>query len=488
MTLVRLATALVAVASSPLVLAASPAPAAKGTPLPRAVEAVSAASAYETVAKLSSPEFAGRRTGAPGFMAAARWAAARLREAGLAAPADAPDYLERFPVEFSTPTAERMELLPADGGAPRELKPFKDYLALLYSGTADVTAEVVFVGFGITAPEMGRDDYAGVDVSGKIVMALRGAPADGRDWSAHDSHRARTAAAKAHGAAGYLFAESAVANPNGAAVEGLAMAAVSEEIAGDVLSSSKLKLDELRRVLAKGGTASFAAGRRVHLAVTGGAPVKGEAANVVALLRGSDPALAGEYVLVGAHLDHCGDWPELLPGADDNASGSATVLEIARAAARLAPRPRRTIAFVLFAGEESGLLGSKQFAARPPRGLGRCVGVYNLDMVGAGNGAYVAGGENFPELLRRLVEARDRQGSPLELKSGRSSGEPRADHGPFQAAGIPAVSLFGMGGAHHGYHTNEDTIFFITPKTMEAIGRVALEAAANLADAPPAAR
>ncbi|HNX19166.1 MAG TPA: hypothetical protein PKG80_02735, partial [Acidobacteriota bacterium] len=131
MTLVRLATALVAVASSPLVFAASPAPAAKGTPLPRAVEAVSAASAYETVVKLSSPEFAGRRTGAPGYMAAARWAAARFREAGLAAPADAPDYLERFPVEYATPTAERMELLSEDGGAPRELKPFKDYLALL---------------------------------------------------------------------------------------------------------------------------------------------------------------------------------------------------------------------------------------------------------------------------------------------------------------------------------------------------------------------
>ena len=171
-----------------------------------------------------------------------------------------------------------------------------------------------------------------------------------------------------------------------------------------------------------------------------------------------------------------------MPGADDNASGSATVIEIARAAARLEPRPRRSLLFVLFGGEETGLLGSRALVERPPQGLGKCIGVYNLDMVGAGTGAYVSGGENFPALFQSLERARDRVQPGMPLKAGRSGGEPRADHGPFQAAGIPAVSIFGSGGNHHGYHSGEDTIWWITPKAMEAIGRVVLVAVADVAD------
>ena len=207
---------------------------------------------------------------------------------------------------------------------------------------------------------------------------------------------------------------------------------------------------------------------------------------MVGWLPGSDPALGREYVLVGAHLDHCGDWPVLLPGADDNASGSATVLEIARAAARLAPRPRRSIVFVLFGGEETGLLGSKHFVAAQPGSLGTCLAMLNMDMVGAGTGAYVAGGKNFPAVLHAVESARDRREPGMSIKAGLSEGEARADHGPFQQAGIPAVSIFGSGGNHHGYHSPEDTIWWITPKAMEAIGRVVLDAAVTLANGPAA--
>ena len=161
---------------------------------------------------------------------------------------------------------------------------------------------------------------------------------------------------------------------------------------------------------------------------------------------------------------------------------SSALMEIARAASRLSPRPRRTLVFVFFGGEEMGLLGSKFFAANTPKSLGKCVGVFNLDMVGAGSGAYVSGGKNFPNLMGALEKARDRREPGMKLLAGLSSGEPRADHGPFQKAGLPAVSLFGSGGSHHGYHTADDTIFFITPKTMEAVGRVVFDAAVTLAN------
>ena len=459
--------------------------AAAGPPVSveRAAGRITAAGAYATVERLTAPELAGRLTGTAGYAAAARWAAGEFQKAGLAPLPGMPDYLHPFTHTLGGVESSEMSLLPAkEGETPRQLELMKEYVPLLYSGSGDVTAEVVFVGYGITAADLGRDDYAGVDVTGKVVMALRGAPEDGRDWLAHNSHRARTANARAHGAAGYLFAESAIANPNGVPIPELPMAAVSEEIANALLAGRNLTVADLRKVLAAGGVASFATGRSVRLAVTAPPPREVEAGSVVGWLAGADPALRGEYVIVGAHLDHVGNWPVLMPGADDNASGSATVIEIARAAARLEPRPRRSLLFVLFGGEETGLLGSRALVERPPQGLGKCIGVYNLDMVGAGTGAYVSGGENFPALFQALERARDRVQPGMPLKAGRSGGEPRADHGPFQAAGIPAVSIFGSGGNHHGYHSGEDTIWWITPKAMEAIGRVVLVAVADVAD------
>jgi hypothetical protein len=478
MTAPKFAAALVATCAA--LAAAAPPP----FPVERAVSSVTAAGAYATVARLTSDEFGGRLTGTPGYAAAAAWAAGELRAAGLGPLPGMPDYLDRFPLTVAGIESASMELLPAkEGGERKALAYFHDFLPLLFSGSGDVTAEVVFVGYGITAPELGRDDYAAVDVTGKVVMAVRGAPDDGRDWLAHDSHRARTANARKHGAAAFLFAESAVANPNGEPIEGLAMAGVTDDVADGLLAGHGVTVAGLRKALAAGGVVSFATGRSVHLAVSARAPRRSEAGSVIAWLPGSDPGVASEYVIVGAHLDHTGDWPVLLPGADDNASGSAAVLEIARAAAHLAPRPRRSILFVLFGGEECGLLGSRALAGHLPASLGKCVGVYNVDMVGAGTGAYVSGGENFPPLYQALERARDRVQPGMPLTAGRSDGEPRADHGPFQAAGIPAVSLFGSGGNHHGYHTGEDSIWWITPKTMEAIGRVVLLAAVELANA-----
>jgi hypothetical protein len=319
-------------------------------------------------------------------------------------------------------------------------------------------------------------------------MAVRGAPSDGRNWRGHDSHRRRTANARAHGVAGYLFAESAVANPNGEPIADLPMAAVSESVADELLSARGLKVVELRKVLAQGGVASFATGRRVQLAVRARPATRATGNNVVAIVPGRDPAQAGEYIVVGAHLDHCGDWPLLLPGADDNASGSAAVLEIARAAAVVEPRPSRTLVFVLFGGEEMGLLGAEHFVRHPLPGLERCVAMLNLDMVGAGNGVWVVGGENFPVVCAALSAARDRWAPGFGVTCGRVdlTAEARADHGPFLVAGVPAVSLLGSGGNHRGYHSGEDSLWWITPRTIEAAARTVFGAIVALAEAQPA--
>lgn len=461
-----------------------PAAHAKPSSTDRAAARVTAQGAFTTVERLASPEYAGRLTGTAGFESAAHWVADQCRRAGLKTADGLNGYLQPFPISFGGLDSATFEVLPADGkGAPEAQDFFKGYVPMLQSASGDVTAEVVFAGYGITASDLGRDDYAGLKAEGKVVMVLRGEPKDGRDWKAYDTTAAREASAKAHGAVAFLMVDHPVLSASGNPVEGLPTAMVSEDLANQILSAQNLKVEEIRKVIEKGGTASFATGRKVHFAVKAGPRLAREGFNVVALLPGRDRKLDGEYVVVGAHLDHVGAWPALFPGADDNASGSA-LLEVARALAKMKDRPRRTVAFVWFGGEEMGLLGAKQFAEHSPEGLSRCLAVFNLDMVGAGTGAYVAGGKNFPEVFKALEEARDRYEPEIKLMAGDSSGEARADHGPFQAAGVHAVSLFGSGGSHHGYHTPDDTVFFITPKTMEAIGRIVLAAAWNIADAP----
>ncbi len=452
--------------------------------LDRAAARITASGAFDTVDHLASPQFAGRLTGTGGYEAAARWMADQAKRAGLKPAPGMQGYLQPFPVELRGLDAATLELLPeGDKGSAEAQEYFKGFMPILTSASGDVTAEVVFAGYGITAPDLGRDDYAGLKAESKVVMVLRGEPKDGRDWGAYDTTAAREANAKAHGAAGFLMIDQPVLGASGQPVKDLPCAEVSEEFANQILAGQKVKVEELRKVLEKGGTAAFAAGRKVHFKVVAREPQERQGFNVVAVLPGGDRAAAKEYVLIGSHLDHVGNWPSLFPGADDNASGSATVLEIAKAIASMKERPRRTVVFVWFAGEEMGLLGAKHFARNPPPGLGKCLAVLNLDMIGAGQGAYVSGGKNFPEVFAALESARDRYEPGIKLIAGESKGEARADHGPFQAEGIHAVSLFGAGGSHHGYHTPEDTAFFVTPKNMEAVGRVVLAAAYGLADA-----
>ena len=467
------------------VMATPTRPASKPSPIAQAVAHITAAGAFVAVDHLASPEYAGRLTGTGGYEAAAAWMAEECKRAGLQPAQSLKGYLQPFPVELGGIEKASLELLPADEkGAPEAQEFFKGYLPLLQSASGDVIAEVVFAGFGITASDLGRDDYARLKVEGKAVMILRGEPKDGRDWKAYDTTAAREANAKAHGAAAFLMVDQPVLSASGHPVEGMPAAMASEDLANQILSTQKLKVEEIRKVLEMGGTASFATGRKVHFAVKASARMAREGFNVVALLPGRDRKLDGDYVVVGAHLDHVGSWPSLFPGADDNASGSATLLEVARAMGGMKERPRRTVVFVWFGGEEMGLLGAKQFAQYPPGGLNRCVAVFNMDMVGVGTGAYVAGGKNFPEVFKALEEARDWCEPGIKLTAGESSGEARADHGPFQELGVHAVSLFGSGGSHHGYHTPEDTVFFITPKNMEVIGRIVFTAAYSLADSP----
>lgn len=472
-----------------LVLLPAPLPAASPTEadLERAARRITAASAFSTVETLAAPGMKGRLSGTEGYRRAADWVVSEVRRAGLVAPDEFRDY--RQPFEHGLGGVERASftvypLQAEKDGKPAEAVLLEDFAPMVNGGSGDVNAELVFVGFGFNAPGQGRDDYAGVDVKGKVVIALRGEPETG-EWKDHRASAARTLAATRMGAAAFLLVDSAVTSTSISVSRQIPEAMLSEAFADRLLAGQKLTVAELRKVLVKGGTASFPTGRQVRYTVKGLAWRDVTTHNVVAVLPGSDPASRGEYVVVGAHLDHIGDWPRLNPGADDNASGAATLLEVARAAASLEIRPRRSLVFVWFAAEELGLLGAGHFASHPPAGLAKCVAVLNLDMLGVGTGLYVAGGDNFPQIRAALEQSRDRFAPGFLLRSGRIRGEGRADHAPFFEKGIPAVSLFSSGGEHHGYHTPDDTVYRIAPKPMESAGRTVLGAAWALADEKP---
>ena len=355
----------------------------------------------------------GRFTGSPGYEIAARYVAAQLRQLGLR-PAAGGSYLLPVPLVASSIVVDSAAL-EIVAGAKREPLPWADGFVAdgsTLEDSSEVEAPVVFVGYGVEAPELGWDDYAGRDVRGKLVLAMRGGPAsfphDQRAYHAQ-SERKRAVAA-AHGAAGVLtFRDAAEAarspwqryaanagkrpsmdwleadgTPHNAHPELHVLATLSDTGITALLAAAG------GRTLADTAPAALAGGRGFDLGVAVRLAYRSErrrleSSNVAALLPGGDSALAGEVVVLSAHLDHLGrgaevDGDGIYNGFYDNAMGSALLLETARALATAPQRPRRSLLFLAVTGEERGLLGSQHFATRPPAGLGRLIADVNLDM------------------------------------------------------------------------------------------------------------
>jgi hypothetical protein len=352
----------------------------------------------------------GRRTGERGHEIAARYVAAQMTAIGLE-PAFGDSWFQQVP--FQASETVRVSLALAAGGRQRPLVLDKDYVVSpnAFEEKTSIEAPVVFAGYGITAPEAGHDDYAGLDVGGRVVAVLSGAPSQfanhHRAFYSQSREKARNAAAR--GAIGMLsFAapeeekrlpwDLAVAYSRTADIDWL-------DDAGEpvgVPASIRLRA----RLSRPGAEALFAGSRRSLEAVfaeAGSGKPRGmpldvvvrfdqtsrhariQSPNVAGVLRGSDPALRDEYLTYVAHLDHIGVRPQgegdrINNGAYDNASGVAIMLEVAKAFARLPSRPARSIMFLAVTGEEVGLLGAEYFVSKPPVPLDRIVANVSLDM------------------------------------------------------------------------------------------------------------
>jgi aminopeptidase YwaD len=426
----------------------------------------------EHVKTLAAPEMEGRASGAAGAERAATYLAAELQRLGLRPGGDAGTWRQAFTV----PTGIRLgdvNTLSLAVPALRALALGRDFVPLPVSAEGGQDAEIVFAGYGITAPELGWDDYAGLDARGRIVLVLEREPRRSdpagpfrRPDAYHYIERShKIINAREHGARAILLVGSGETLPalaGRAQSAGILAAAVTPAVADALLAPAGAGLAAAAAAIDAGpAPRSFAVpGARVALRVSL-VRARGPAANVVGILPGRDPRLRQEAVVVGAHYDHLGRGgegslaPDALgtvhPGADDNASGVAAVLGLARAFAEAGGAPR-TLVFVAFAGEEMGLLGSAHYVRRPAHPLGRTVLMLNLDMVGRlrARTLYV-GGVDSAAGLRDLVQA---QAGGLAL---RLRGDPfgPSDHASFYAAGRPVLFLFT--GAHADYHRPGDT-------------------------------
>jgi len=447
---------------------------------------------YSTCKILASAEFAGRLTGHQGYSAAAQWAAGMFKAWKLKPLVGRDGYLQGFPAPYTlVDEADMTLLLPektADGSETlkeEKLEAGKDFLPLLFTDSGRNEAGLIFAGWGISAPELGYDDYAGLEVKGRFVLCFRGTPdpAD-RRFEDHDQHRVRMKTARDRGALGvvYIYPEVS-ANPNGDRLPGFTPAEISEKTADRLFKEKNLTAAQVKKNLSEyKKPLSITLNARMRYGVVARHFPAGVGYNVVGWVEGRDPSLRSECVVFGAHLDHCGRHLGLLfPGADDNASGSATVMEIARAFARGGRKPRRSVVFVLFGGEEMGLLGSKHFADNIPARFKNVAAMFNFDMTGSGDGAW-CGVSAEPAALKEAVEEANREVNIVRgVRIIRHVGVRSSDFAPFFLKGIPVAS-FASNGPHLAYHQPGDTIYRINPDIMADIARVAFRAGLRLAE------
>ncbi len=468
------------------------APGLRADELAAAEKQIRAHELYDLCKVMASREFAGRMTGHEGYTRAVRWAAGKLAEWGLRPLDEKTGYLQAYPSPYSVlESAELAVELPASAGgeAPgTRLKAQlnKDFLPMVFSDSGQHQgAGAVFCGWGISAPEIGYDDYAGIDARGKFVLCFRGTPDYGdRRFQEHDEHRKRMRTASNKGALGIVYIyESVLINPNGDVIRDFTPLMISEDFADQLFKANHFICSQLKKNLKTyRRPLSFKLTARFDYRVQSRVDDAGTGYNVVGWLEGSDPELRREVVVLGAHFDGCGEHMGLLfPGANDNASGSSVVLGVARAAAALTVKPKRSLLFVLFGGEEKGLQGSTWFAGHLPGVFEKVAAMFNFDMEGEGDRAGVAISAAPVTLKAAILMADENSQTLAAVRVLNPPGVRGSDFAPFYLQGVPCAS-FWSNGPHIEYHTVGDTIYRINPDILADIARLAFRAVCLFAD------
>lgn len=464
---------------------------------------------------LASDELAGRANGTPGLERAGDYIVEQFKAAGLEPGDRDRDWRQPFELIAGLTVGAENRLTFDVQGRPVALELGASYYPLGAPTNEDPTKAstrlddlpVVFAGYGLVAPDANYDDYAGVDVRGKAVLIFSHEPQERNPNSrlnggrpmAQTSLQAKAAAAMKHGARVLIVVGDPVHPADEANYRLFGQDPDAEDTAIPVLRARRT---EMARLIDAQGLDRIAGEIDVDLkprskALTGVtvdyvehlAKNRRTVRNIVGILPGSDPALAREAVVIGAHYDHVGyggrlsvspeRTGEIHNGADDNASGTSAIIEMARAARLDRARFPRTLVFVAFAGEERGLLGSAFYVTDPAVPVDRTIAMLNLDMVGrAGGGVDISGLEASPSMEADLKAAQAAAQSKLNVRR-QGPGAGRSDDSSFIDRGIPAINFFT--GFHSDYHRPGDDWEKVDVDGTARVASLALELAARLA-------
>jgi hypothetical protein len=489
-------------------------------PVPNTVDSITPTELRMHLQFLASDELGGRYTLSPNFAIAARYLATRLESYGFRGAGDNGGFLQTFDVTAAKPDTNGSALTLTAGDKTSNYH-FGDFFLLGSSSAGSAYGPIVFVGAGVSSPSLNHDDYAGLNVKGKIVLIAPGTP-PGLDSSKIGPGEQGEAAARAHGAAGVLqlpaqrFADLMKSKgfaDRAAGRESVQLARESEgklpavtlgpDLADKVLSLIGLDLKGIYDSASKKEPLTpkaVAASARIDVVMQ---QTRATTQNVAGILEGTDPQLKNEYVVFSAHYDHLktGADGRIYPGADDDGSGTTAVLAIARALSL--NRPKRSVLVMFHAGEELGLLGSAyntDFAPAVP--LDKMVVDLNIDMIGrskpsgdndrldehltAPDSVYLVGSNRISKELHEISEETNAQFQHMKLDyyyNDPNNPERiyyRSDHWNYAKHGIPIIFYFD--GTHVDYHRPTDTVDKIDFTKLTQVARLVFETGWRIAN------
>lgn len=459
----------------------------------RAMHSISGKELSGYVDELCSEKYQGRLSGTAEYDDCAAWLTGKFSLWGVAPALPGASWLQEYDNPYTKvgPACGLWLDLPwgKDGEIRKSYRYISEYMPGSTSGNGIVKGEVVYAGYGITAPELNYDDYKKVDVKGKIVLLERESPVGpeaGREkfapWFPHSFHQSKLANAIAHGAVGMLYNYGPIANPNNDYHEGFVYVHVGDSVVNDMFAGTGFThsavISEINSNLKP---VSFATGKKVSIKMETSHFKNGRSSNIIGIIRGSDPVLKDEAVIIGAHLDGLGLCYDMIPGANDNASAVAVMMGVARALAQNHISLKRSVIFIAFGSEEQGIKGSKAYLGNPVLPLEKSV-LLNMDGVGTGSVIGVTAGLNYP-LLWNPVEEMNNKYVHRDIRPNNFSnlGRPRLDAARFLTAGVPSLSFF-TAGAETYYHLPTDKPEILDPEIMEDMAHLLLLTTVRLAN------